>query len=236
MWTLQGTFIIASYRCCSYVAIHLLYIASVCTQELSLLGHRCTCNACLQSSMWKGVNACVLWPGTSQRRKNQNCFPELFHHPSVSFFTRVLKFPTRVCFQPSVLLSEAVLTCGKYLSVFFLINHDDCHRHQPCTYEVEVVGGILQLLISSGCLENMRTNDHCFAKWEALICAVTGGGACTGHRVPSYLSLSLRRKSGFTQDTDVKSIWRAHTNLVFFSSLLMAIFIILCPDVSKDGG
>lgn len=133
-------------------------------------------------------------------------------------------------------LSAARWGCLWEISVFFLVNHDGCHRHQPWTYEVEVVRGILQLLISSGYLENIRTNDHCFAKREAVICTVTGGGACTGHGVPSYLALSLRRKSGFTQDMDVKSIWKAHINLVFFSSLLMAIFIILCPDVSKDGG
>ena len=159
---------------------------------LDVEGHQCLC--------------VVATNFTEEQKSKLFRFPELFHHLSVPFFTRVLNFPTRVCFQPSVLLSEAVLTCGKYLSVFFLINHDDCHRHQPCTYEVEVVRGILQLLISSGCLENIRTNDHCFAKREAVICTVTGGGACTGHRVPSYLSLSLRRKSGFTQDMDVKSI------------------------------
>ena len=162
-------------------------------------------------------------------------FPRAFSSPvSIIFYTCV------EVSHKSLLsaLSSAQWGCFDLweISVFFLVNHDGCHRHQPCTYKVEVVGGILQLLISSGCLENMRTNDHCFAKWEALICTVTGGGACTGHRVPGYLSLSLRRKSGFTQDADVKSIWRAHTNLVFFSSLLMAIFIILCPDVSKDGG
>lgn len=121
-------------------------------------------------------------------------------------------------------------------SIFFLVNHDGCHRRQPWTYEVEVVRGILQLLISSGCLENIRTNDQCLAKWEAVICAVKGGGTCAGQSVLSHLSLSSRRKSGFTQDMNVKSIWRAHMYLVFFSSLLMAIFTIFSPDVSKDGG
>ena len=120
-------------------------------------------------------------------------------------------------------------------SIFLLVNHDSCHRRQPWTCEVEVVRGILQLLISSGCLENIRTDDRCFAKWEAVICTVKGGGIARD-RVCSVTSLSLRRKSGFTQDMDVKSVRRAHMYLVFFSCVLMAISTIFCPDVSKDGG
>ena len=54
--------------------------------------------------------------------------------------------------------------------------------------------------------------------------------------MPSRLSLSLRKKSAFAQDMDVKSISRAHMYPIFFSSLVMAIFIILYPEVSKDGG
>lgn len=48
-------------------------------------------------------------------------FPELLHHLSVSFFTCMLKFPTRICFQSSALLSEAVSTCVKCLSLSLLI-------------------------------------------------------------------------------------------------------------------
>lgn len=42
-----------------------------------------------------------------------------------------------------------------------------------------------KLLMSFGCLENIGTSNHCFAKWGAVICNVYGGSTFSGDKVPS---------------------------------------------------
>ena len=138
--------------------------------------------------MWKGVNAVC-------------CGQELHRGAKIKTvqISRAFSSPVSIIFymyfEVSHKSSLSTLTAAQWgcfdlweTSVFFLVNHDGCHRRQPWTYEVEVVRGILQLLISSGCLENIRTNDHCFAKWEAVICAVKRGGIARD-RVCSVTSL-----------------------------------------------
>ena len=118
-------------------------------------------------------------------------------------------------------------------SVFILLNHDGCDRHRP--------RGGWRSAANVSWLFRERWHKRplpcqmgsCYLSW------VRRKHFCRRQGTQSPLS-SLRRKSGFTQDVDVRSIWRAHMYPVFFLPLpppLMAIFIVLlCPDVRKGCG